>query len=120
MGGDECDSESERRSLHDGLERPGVMSGLERAALFKRQEVGLEVAELKVLRCSLWVTSMEMVRNEHIGGTARAEPAGGKVRLRWFRHEGQRRDSGYFGQRMLTRELASRRKRERRQRRFMM
>lgn len=41
------------------VERPGVMSGLERAALFKRQEAGLEVAELKVLRCSLRVTSVE-------------------------------------------------------------
>lgn len=102
------------------VERPGVMSGLERAALSKRQEARLEVAESKVLRCSVGVTSMEMIRKEHIGGTARAEPAGGKVRLRWFRHEGQRRDSRYIGQRMLKRELASRRKGERRQRRFMM
>ena len=50
--------------------RPAMLYGLETVAMTKRQEAELEVAELKMLRFSLGVTRMDMIRNEYIGGTA--------------------------------------------------
>ena len=53
--------------------RPAMLYGLDTVALVKRQEAGMEVAELKMLRFSLGVTTMDRIRNECIRGT------GGKV-----------------------------------------
>ncbi|KAI5613981.1 hypothetical protein C0J50_3702, partial [Silurus asotus] len=80
--------------------RPAMLYGLETVALSKRQEVELEVAELKMLRdsFSLGVTRMDRIRNKFIRGTAHAGRFGDKVReerLRWFGHV-QRRDMGYI------------------------
>ena len=44
--------------------RPAMLYGLETVALTKRQEVEMEVAELKMLRFSLGVTRMDKIRNE--------------------------------------------------------
>ena len=38
--------------------RPAMLYGLESVALTKRQEAEMEVAELKMLRCSLGVTKL--------------------------------------------------------------
>ncbi|KAI5608705.1 janus kinase and microtubule-interacting protein 3, partial [Silurus asotus] len=51
-----------------------MLYGLETVALSKRQEVELEVAELKMLMFSLGVTSMDRIRNEFIRGTAHVGP----------------------------------------------
>ncbi|KAI5104101.1 putative methyltransferase NSUN6 isoform X1 [Silurus meridionalis] len=93
----------------------------ETVALSKRQEVELEVAELKMLRFLLGVTRMERIRNEFIRGTAHVGHFGDKVReaqLRWFGNM-QRRDMGYISRRMLRMEPPGRRKRGRLKRRFM-
>ncbi|KAI5092844.1 hypothetical protein C0J45_17235 [Silurus meridionalis] len=90
-------------------------------ALSKRQEVELEVAELKMLRFLLGVTRMDKIRNEFIRVTAHVGCFGDKVRearLRWFGHV-QRRDMNYIGRRMLRMEPPGRRKRGRPRRRFM-
>ena len=50
--------------------RPAMLYGLETVALTKRQEAEMEVAELKMLRFSLWVTRMDTIRNEYIRGTS--------------------------------------------------
>ncbi|KAI5608354.1 hypothetical protein C0J50_6825, partial [Silurus asotus] len=95
--------------------------GLETMALSKRQEVELEVAEMKMLRFSLGVTTMDRIRNEFIRGTAHVGRFGDEEReakLRWFGHV-QRRDIGYISRRMLRMESPGRRKRERLRRRFM-
>ena len=60
--------------------RPAMLYGLEAVALTKRQEVELEVAELKMLRFSLGVTRMDRIRNEYIRGTAQVGRFGDKVR----------------------------------------
>ncbi|KAI5087616.1 hypothetical protein C0J45_22105, partial [Silurus meridionalis] len=89
--------------------------------LYERQEVELEVAELKMLRCSLGVTTMDRIRNEFIRGTVHVGRFGDKVRevrLRWFGHV-QRRNTGYISRRMLRIETPGRRKRGRPRRRFM-
>ncbi|KAF7688951.1 hypothetical protein HF521_013758, partial [Silurus meridionalis] len=98
-----------------------MLYGLETVALSKRQEVELEVAELKILRCSLGVAKMNRIRNEFIRGTVHEGRFGDKVRevrLRWFGHV-QRRDMGYISRRMLRMETPGRRKRGRTRRRFM-
>ena len=60
--------------------RPAMLYGLETVALTKRQEVEMEVAELKMLRFSLGVTRMDKIRNEYIRGTAQAGRFGEKTR----------------------------------------
>ncbi|KAI5086421.1 hypothetical protein C0J45_24008, partial [Silurus meridionalis] len=78
--------------------RPEMLYGLETVALSKRQEVELEVAELKMLRCSLGLTTMDRIRNEFNKETDYVGCYGDKVRetrLRWFGHV-QRRDMGYI------------------------
>ncbi|KAI5086811.1 hypothetical protein C0J45_23886, partial [Silurus meridionalis] len=93
--------------------RPEMLYGLETLTLSKRQEVELEVAELKMLRFSLRVTRMgRILTNKFIKGKAR------EGRLRWFVHV-QRRDMGYISRRMLRMEPPERMKRERPKRRFM-
>ncbi|KAI5108713.1 hypothetical protein C0J45_0110, partial [Silurus meridionalis] len=77
--------------------------------------------ELKMLRFSLGVTTMDRIRNEFIRGTAHVGRFGDKVRevrLRWFGHV-QRRDMGYISRRILRMEPLGRRKRGRTRRRFM-
>ncbi|KAI5105228.1 hypothetical protein C0J45_4900, partial [Silurus meridionalis] len=101
--------------------RPAMLYGLETVALSKRQEVELEVAELKMLRFSLGVTRMDRIRNEFIKGTVHVGRFGFKMRearLRWFGYV-QRRDMGYIGRRMLRMKPPGRSKRERPRRRFM-
>ncbi|KAI5628575.1 hypothetical protein C0J50_3065, partial [Silurus asotus] len=78
----------------------------------------LEEAELKMLRCSLLVITMDRIRNGFIRGTAHVGRFGDEVRLRWFGHE-QRRYMGYISRRMLRMETPGRRKRGRPWRRFM-
>ncbi|KAI5086740.1 hypothetical protein C0J45_2291, partial [Silurus meridionalis] len=119
-----CDSRVSARmkgKVYRTVVRPAMLYGLETVALSKRQEVELEVAELKMLRFSLGVTRMDKIRNEFIRGTAHVGCFGDKVRearLRWFGHV-QRRDMNYIGRRMLKMEPPGRRKRGRPKRRFM-
>ncbi|KAI5623886.1 hypothetical protein C0J50_16567 [Silurus asotus] len=119
-----CDSRVSAKlkgKVYRTVVRPAMLYGLETVALSKRQEVELEVAELKMLRFSLGVTRMDKIRNEFIRGTAHVGCFGDKVRearLRWFGHV-QRRDMNYIGRRMLRMEPPGRRKRGRPRRRFM-
>ena len=101
--------------------RPAQMYGLETAALTKRQERTLEVAETKMLRFSLGVTRLDRIRNEYIRGSADVVRFSDKVRearLRWFGHV-QRSDDGYIGKRMLKMKTPGKRRRGRPKRRYM-
>ena len=87
--------------------RPAMLYGLETAALTKRQEAEMEVAELKMLRFSLGVTRMDKIGNEYIRGTTQVGRFGEKTReskLRWYGHVLRKYD-GYIGRRMLRMEL---------------
>ncbi|KAI5606596.1 hypothetical protein C0J50_2095 [Silurus asotus] len=67
-----CDSRVSAKlkgKVYRTVVRPAMLYGLETVALSKRQEVELEVAELKMLRFSLGVTRMDKIRNEFIRGT---------------------------------------------------
>ena len=74
--------------------RPAMLYGLETVALTKRQEAEMEVAELKMLRFSLGVTSMDKIRNEYIRGTAQVGKFGEK-------HERQDGGLDTFGGKMM-------------------
>ncbi|KAK3549329.1 hypothetical protein QTP70_034557 [Hemibagrus guttatus] len=119
-----CDQKISARikgKVYRTVVRPAMLYGLETVSLRKRQELELEVAELKMLRFSLGVTRLDRIRNEYIRGTAHVGRLGDKVRearLRWFGHV-QRRDSEYIGRRMLDMGLPGRRQRGRPKRRYM-
>ena len=73
MAGVICDRREPARvkgKVYRVAARPAMLYGLEMAALTKRQEAEMEVAELKMLRFSLGVTTMDKIRNEYIRGTA--------------------------------------------------
>ena len=83
--------------------RPVMMYGLETAAMTRRQEKQLEVAEMRMLRFSLGVTRKDKIRNEFIRGTLKVDRIGQKVRqsrLRWYGHV-KRRDEDYVGRKVL-------------------
>ncbi|XP_063850963.1 uncharacterized protein LOC135094636 [Scylla paramamosain] len=98
-----------------------MLYGMETVPLTKKQEVELEVAELKMLRFALGVTRMDKIRNYYIRGTTHVRRFGDnarEVRLRWFGHV-RRSDKGFVGRRMLDMDLAGMRKRGRPKRRYM-
>ena len=98
--------------------RPAKLYGLETVVLTRKQEMELEVEELRMLGFSLGVTRLDGIRNEYIRGTAHVGRFGEKlreVRLRWFRH----RDRGYNRQRMLKLEVPGKRRRGRPKRKFI-
>ena len=89
---------------------------MESAALTKKQEAELEVAEMRLLRFSLWVTRTDKIRNEFVRGSAHVARFSNKVReveLRWFDHM-QRREEENIGRRMLMMESPGRRGRPKR------
>ena len=124
MSGMSCDRRVPARvkgKVYKVAVRPAMLYGLETVALTKREEVEMEVAELKMLRFSLGVTRMEKIRNEYIRGTAQVGKFGEKTRearLRWYEHL-RRKNDGYIVRRMLRMELPGKRKRGRPKRRFM-
>ena len=101
--------------------RPSMLYGLESAALTKKQEAELEVAELKMLRFLLGVTRMDKIKNEYIWGTVHVKCFGDKTRearLRWFGHV-KKREEEYIGRKVLAMELPGKRGGGRPMRRFM-
>ena len=107
--------------MYKTVVRPAILYGLEAAALTKKQEAELEVAEMRMLRFSLGVTRVDKIRNEFVRGSAHVARFGNKVRearLRWFGHV-QRREEEHIGRRMLAMEPPGRRRRGRPKRRYM-
>ena len=56
------------------------MYGLETAALTKKYEPKLEVAELRMLRLPMGVSGMDKIKNEYTGGSAHVRRHGDKMR----------------------------------------
>ena len=95
--------------------RPAMLYDLETVALTRKQQMKLEVAELRMLRFSLQVTRLDRIRNEYIRGAAHVGRFGQKLRearLRWFGHV-LRGDKGHIGQRTLRLEVPAKRRRGR-------
>ena len=71
---------------------------LQTVALTRKQETDLEVAELRMLRFSLGVTTLDRIRNEYIRRAPHVGRFGERereARLTWFGHV-LRRDRGYI------------------------
>ena len=83
----------------------------------KKQVEEMEVAEMKMLRFAMEVTTKDKIRNEYIRGTVKVEWLGMKMRERWYGHV-MRRDKEYVGRKIMEMELPGKRKRGRPKRRF--
>ena len=98
-----------------------MVYGLETVAVTKKQIGEMEVAEMKMLRFIMRVTRKDKIRNEYIRGTVKVERLVMKVRegrLKWYGHV-MRRDLKYVERRLTEMELPGKRKRGRRNRRFL-
>ena len=98
-----------------------MVYGLETVAVKKKQLKGMEVAEMKILRFAMGVTTKDKIRNEHIRSTVKVERLGMKRRegrLRWYGHV-IRRNREYVGRKMMEMELPGKRRKGRRKRRFV-
>ena len=69
--------------------RPAMLYGAESWATTKRQESGIEVNEMRMLRWMCGVTRKDKIRNEHIRGMTKVVQASRKIterRLKWYGH----------------------------------
>ena len=92
-----------------------MVYGLETMAVTKKQMEEMEVAEMKILRFAMGVTSKDKIRNEYIRVTVKVERLGMKMRegrLKCYGHV-MRRDQEYVGRKMMEMELPGKRKRGR-------
>ena len=98
-----------------------MVNGLETVAVTKKQVKEMEVAEMKMLRFAMGVTSKDKIRNEYIRDTVKVKRLEMKMRerrLRWYGHV-MRRDKEYVGRKMIEMKLPGQRKRGRPKRRFL-
>ena len=80
----------------------------------------MEVAETRILRLAVGVTTKDKIRNEYIRSTVNIERLGMKMRegrLRWYGHV-MRRHQEYVRKKMVEMELPGKRKRGRPKRKF--
>ena len=92
--------------------RPAMLYVLEMVALTKIQDAEMEVAELKMLRCSQGVTRINKIRNGYIRRTTHMGQFGEKIRearLGWYGHV-RRKDDWYIVRRMLRMALPGNKK----------
>ena len=112
-----CDRKLSTRvkgKVYNTAVRPAMLYGMETVALTRRQEVELEVAELRMLRFAMGVTRLDKIKNTHVRGTANVVWIGKKVRetrLRWYGHV-LRRNAEYVGKRVIGMDLPGKRRRE--------
>ena len=105
-----CDRKLSTRvkgKVYNTAVRPAMLYGMETVALTRRQEVELEVAELRMLRFAMGVTRLDKIKNTHVRGTANVVRIGKKVRetrLRWYGHV-LRRNAEYVGKRVIGMDL---------------
>ena len=91
-----------------------MVYGLETVAVTKKQVKEMEIAEMKILRFAMGVTSKDKIRNEYIRDTVKVERLGMNMsegRLRWYGHV-MKRDKEYVGRKMIEMKLPGHRKRE--------
>lgn len=100
-------SKKERKGVEDGGETKDAVWLKDRTRR-GRQEAGLKIGEVKILRLSFSGTMMERFWNESIRGTAHGVMFGGDAREDIFGRF-QRRDSEDVGERMLRMEMPGRR-----------
>ena len=78
-----------KRKVYSSVVRPAIVYGLETVAVLKKQVEEMEVAETKMLRFTMGVSRKDKIKNWYVGGTAKVEQLGMKMRkgrLRWYGH----------------------------------
>ena len=101
--------------------RPAMVYELETVAVTKKQVEEMKVAEMKMFRFAMGVTTKDKIRNKYIRSTVKVERLGMKMRegrMRWYGHI-MRRDQEYVGKKMMEMELPGKRRRGRPKRRFL-
>ena len=101
-----CDRKLSARikgKMYKSVVRPAMLYGMETVAVTERQVAKMEVAELKMVRWALGVTTKDKIRNEYVRGTAKIAKLGDKLRNarpRWYGRV-KRREEGYVGKTMI-------------------
>ena len=110
-----CDRKLSARikgKMYKSVVRPAMLYGMETVAVTERQVAKMEVAELKMVRWALGVTTKDKIRNEYVRGTAKIAKLGDKLRNarpRWYGRV-KRREEGYVGKAMMEMAVPGRRK----------
>ena len=122
VSGVQCDRKLSAKikcKMYKSVVRPIMLYGMETVAVKERQMGKMEVAELKMVRWALGVTSKNKIRNEYVKGNAKIAKLGEKLRnarLRWYE---QVKKKNYVRKRMMEMVVPGRRKRGRPRRRWM-
>ena len=106
--------------MYRSVIRPAMLYEVETVATTEKQLGKMEVAELKMVRRAIGVTSKDKTKNEYVRGTAKIAKLGDKLRgtrLRWCGHV-KRREEGYVGKRMVKMAIPGKRRRRRSKRRW--
>ena len=106
--------------MYKSVVKPTMLYGMETVAVMERQVGKMEVAELKIVRWALGVTTKDKMRNEYMRGTVKIAKLGDKLwnaRVHWYGHVKRRED--YMGKRMMEMVMPGRRKNGRPRRRWM-
>ena len=74
-----CRRGTVRRRMPTKLIRPAMVYGAETLATTKRQENGIQVNEMRMLRWMFGVTRKYKIWNEHLRGTTRVAQASKKI-----------------------------------------
>ena len=101
--------------------RSAMLYGMETVVLMRRQEIELEVAELRMLRFAMGVMRLDKIKNTHVRETVNVVWIGKKVRetrLRWYGHVLQR-NVEYVGKWVIGMDFPGKRRRGRPLRRYM-
>ena len=107
--------------IYQSVIRSAMLYEVETVATTEKQLGQTEVAELKMVRWALGITSKDKTNNEFVRGTAKVAKLGDKLRgtrLRWYGHV-RRREEGYVGKRMVKMTIPGKRKKGRPKRRWM-
>ena len=82
--------------MYKSVVRPAMLYGMETVSVTERQVGKMEVAELKIVRWAMGVTTKEKIRNKYVRGTAKIAKLEDKLRnarLRWY-GQVKRREEG--------------------------
>ena len=96
-----------KRKVYNIVVRSAMVHGLETVAVKKKQLEEMEVAEIKMLRFAMGVTTKDKIRNEYIRHAVKVELLRMQTRegrLRWYGHV-TRRDQEYIGRMVMEMEL---------------
>ena len=82
-----CDrklSAKAKGKMYQSVVRPAMLYGMETVAMTEKQVGKMEVAELKMVKWALGVTTKDKIKNEYVSGTEKIAKLGDKVKVYLF------------------------------------